>query len=642
MGNSVIYRPAYDAEVEYLESDGNSYIDTGLKASSELGILAHIYVTGIFPFGGRNGFNNKEFSFCALQNGDSGFRFGSSIAIAQGERVNELYEFDNTQNHNILKVGNTTYVATYNSFISDYNVFLFGLNNAGVAENISSRIYDFKIYNNSTLVRDFIPVRIGSTGYMYDKVTKQLFANKGTGNFVLGNDVSNAVIPQQRCVLYFGNQRSVVFERIYEEYEWLCGRNGAYINTNHKLVTIEDRFDVKARWGGDLTRENDIFGYLTDNANVDRIYAIGIIHYNLGNNLCTSYRHYLGNFTPIQHPISANVPFTLSLYADNNEYHSVCDGKKISQTTDGMTIDTYDDVYLFNMNIGDPAKKAGQLSRYFNGDIAYFIISNNNTEVVHLIPCRLLRPLPAILDGNGIARQAGECGMWDKVSNKFYGNVANSGTFTVKGPKCYEEYEWLKTGSGTPYIQVANGCNTDENAYIETTYKCNYSNGGFDMVVGFSVNQNNNIGIRIFNSAYGTFVDYHKTENGVLSSYRVTQSQSNINAERYIKATLNNLIIDTTEYSSINWGSGFDDVNFLSTRLIANQSNNNVMYKRTKIRANFKEYNLIPCKLTHGIPASMDANGIARPAGTCGMWDKVNDVFYGNVESSGSFTVSND
>ena len=81
--------------------------------------------------------------------------------------------------------------------------------------------------------------------------------------------------------------------------EWLCGRNGAYINTNHKLVTIEDKFDVKARWDGDLTRENDIFGYLTDNANVDRTYAIGIIHYSLGSNLCTSYRHYLGNFTPI-------------------------------------------------------------------------------------------------------------------------------------------------------------------------------------------------------------------------------------------------------------------------------------------------------------------------------------------------------
>lgn len=35
------------------------------------------------------------------------------------------------------------------------------------------------------------------------------------------------------------------------------------------------------------------------------------------------------------------------------------------------------------------------------------------------------------MDANGIARQAGECGMWDKVGNQFYGNVATSGRFTV-------------------------------------------------------------------------------------------------------------------------------------------------------------------------------------------------------------------
>lgn len=53
------------------------------------------------------------------------------------------------------------------------------------------------------------------------------------------------------------------------------------------------------------------------------------------------------------------------------------------------------------------------------------------TDRINLIPCRLLRPIPAALDGNGIARSAGECGMWDSVSGKFFGNLASSGTFTV-------------------------------------------------------------------------------------------------------------------------------------------------------------------------------------------------------------------
>jgi len=38
------------------------------------------------------------------------------------------------------------------------------------------------------VVVDFIPVRKEGVGYMYDKVSRQLFGNSGTGNFILGND----------------------------------------------------------------------------------------------------------------------------------------------------------------------------------------------------------------------------------------------------------------------------------------------------------------------------------------------------------------------------------------------------------------------------------------------------------------------
>ena len=37
---------------------------------------------------------------------------------------------------------------------------------------------------------DLVPVRIGSTGYMYDKVSGNLFGNSGTGSFILGPDVN--------------------------------------------------------------------------------------------------------------------------------------------------------------------------------------------------------------------------------------------------------------------------------------------------------------------------------------------------------------------------------------------------------------------------------------------------------------------
>lgn len=51
-----------------------------------------------------------------------------------------------------------------------------------------NKVYSFKIWQNGTLVRDYIPVRKGTVGYLYDRVTHKLFGNAGTGDFVIGPD----------------------------------------------------------------------------------------------------------------------------------------------------------------------------------------------------------------------------------------------------------------------------------------------------------------------------------------------------------------------------------------------------------------------------------------------------------------------
>ena len=53
------------------------------------------------------------------------------------------------------------------------------------------RIFSCQIIDTQTgkLRLDMIPVRVGSVGYMYDKVSGRLFGNAGTGDFVLGPDI---------------------------------------------------------------------------------------------------------------------------------------------------------------------------------------------------------------------------------------------------------------------------------------------------------------------------------------------------------------------------------------------------------------------------------------------------------------------
>lgn len=50
-------------------------------------------------------------------------------------------------------------------------------------------IKNYKQYRNNTIVIDLIPVRIGNVGYMFDKVSGQLFGNAGSGSFILGPDI---------------------------------------------------------------------------------------------------------------------------------------------------------------------------------------------------------------------------------------------------------------------------------------------------------------------------------------------------------------------------------------------------------------------------------------------------------------------
>ena len=61
-------------------------------------------------------------------------------------------------------------------------------------ETGQTRIYPVEITSDSVLVRKVIPVRVGNVGYMYDRVTRKLFGNAGTGNFTLGPDVATPVM----------------------------------------------------------------------------------------------------------------------------------------------------------------------------------------------------------------------------------------------------------------------------------------------------------------------------------------------------------------------------------------------------------------------------------------------------------------
>lgn len=187
----------YDAEIEYLESNGTQRIDTGIvaNASTEINWSAAFLGTGgnyqvLVGAAGNSIYSfvcvyNKGTKKCYLQYGTTGSLYVEK-ALTNGVRYD--FNFVAENNKATLTIDTTRGVLTTTNTFSDKNIHLFANHNGNSGAN--ARIYNISITNGANVLFDAIPVRVGQVGYMYDKVSGQLFGNAGTGSFTLGNDIT--------------------------------------------------------------------------------------------------------------------------------------------------------------------------------------------------------------------------------------------------------------------------------------------------------------------------------------------------------------------------------------------------------------------------------------------------------------------
>lgn len=186
--------PSGYTELEYIESTGKQYIDTGFKPNNNTRVLAKVKLlnnkASKWAFGARLTNTTKMFTFTASKAGyyttdygdtkeayDSTLAFTSAFVIDKNKNVTTL----NGEN---IK---TNKEATFNCPV---NLVLFGVNTNGTVMAGAAAANYYKIYDNDLLVRDFIPCRdpSGAVG-LYDLVNGQFYANAGTGTFTAGPEV---------------------------------------------------------------------------------------------------------------------------------------------------------------------------------------------------------------------------------------------------------------------------------------------------------------------------------------------------------------------------------------------------------------------------------------------------------------------
>lgn len=200
-GNSRV--PAGYTEVEWIQSTGTQYIDTGVSAPEGCRVQCKVAYTSLSStlavvFGSHDAASPYYRNFLAATS--STWELGAyGTADFGSPTVNTEYEIDaNTTSGEIgCSVNGNTYTIDQSiapsAQRSALSVYLFALHYADGLFPAKMKAWRYKVYVGGTLVRDFIPCKnpSGTVG-LYDLVGGEFYGNSGTGAFTAGAEIGKA------------------------------------------------------------------------------------------------------------------------------------------------------------------------------------------------------------------------------------------------------------------------------------------------------------------------------------------------------------------------------------------------------------------------------------------------------------------
>lgn len=183
-------------EVQYIQSTGTQYVDTGFKPSQDSRVLIKLSTseTGSHTvFGADLGWTDDGFAL-----GVGFTHYGKETGTISGLNNGSPHEVD--FNKNIISMDGKPVLTMGNSTFSvPHNLALFANNRAGgIQEKTTMVLYYCRIYDGNTITRDYIPCKnaAGAVG-LYDLIGQKFYGNAGTGSFAAGPEVERPKDPNE-------------------------------------------------------------------------------------------------------------------------------------------------------------------------------------------------------------------------------------------------------------------------------------------------------------------------------------------------------------------------------------------------------------------------------------------------------------
>lgn len=384
-GSEVLWRKQrYKRELAYLESTGTQWIDTGYIPNGQTALEMSVsgisqnsfsIQSGTWFVGARNAYLSNAFGFYYNpSNQTMYYAFGNSMPNGIYSSLYDGLKKIHADNSGLYIDDEKLISASAANFTAPVSLSLFGLNNKGTTiSHTSYKMHYSKLWDNGTLVRDFIPVLdMDDVPCLFDKVSGQCFYNQGSGTFLYG-EISTERLPAE-----------------YQEVAYLEGTGTQYIDTGVTINTSTDEVEfvfqntesVIYKW---------FFGEHDNNARFGLGSGDGVNKRNVayGSN---TYKVTDAQLYNSQHSFSANA---------NGVY---LDGSKIAGFVSFASSST---LYLFNLNLsGGNYAAAAKVWSYRH--------TRNGVSIRDLVPC--------------YRKSDSKPGMFDLVTNEFFIN-AGTGEF---------------------------------------------------------------------------------------------------------------------------------------------------------------------------------------------------------------------